>query len=266
YTETGILPIRYRRIVLALRYAKYLVGITDQRDLARAVVKESLSLARLGHSCWLSDLRWVLGSLPVPVFVDFSAFDTTEGIDGIIDDVVAACNTALQTEIGELVKTHLLKTRLEYNDDGILETLRFRHYLRIVNTRHRLAYTRLLLSDHNLAVEELRHGNRIWRHVEHELRLCRFCSAGVEDEAHALLVCSARPVLTQLRARFLRDLFAARPALRSAARRLSAYDFLLTFLHDRDIISRVAKFVYDVLMLYEQTEMWIPPSHFRGLG
>jgi hypothetical protein len=124
YTETGILPIRYRRIVLALRYAKYLVGITDQRDLARAALKESLSLARLGHSCWLSDLRWVLGSLPVPVFVDFSAFDTTEGIDGIIDDVVAACNTALQTEIGELVKTHLLKTRLEYNDDGILETLR----------------------------------------------------------------------------------------------------------------------------------------------
>ncbi|KAK6966500.1 hypothetical protein R3P38DRAFT_3154341 [Favolaschia claudopus] len=77
-----------------------------------------------------------------------------------------------------------------------------------------VAYTRFLVSDHKLAIEELRHANRSWRYVERELRLCRLCHAAVEDECHALLICPGHPSLSRLRADFLRDVFMSQPDLR----------------------------------------------------
>ncbi|KAJ7231574.1 hypothetical protein B0H12DRAFT_207505 [Mycena haematopus] len=84
--------------------------------------------------------------------------------------------------------------------------------------------------DHDLAVEQLRHGNRLWRYVERELWLCRFYFAGVEDECHALLVCIGHPHLSLLRTDFLRDVFTTQPDLRPLASSATAYDFLLTLI------------------------------------
>ncbi|KAJ7141096.1 hypothetical protein C8R44DRAFT_240746 [Mycena epipterygia] len=154
FTETGIIPIRYRRALLALRFAKGFAGIPLQKeDLARAAFRESLRLAGLGYVGWASDLR--LASLPGPVSLDSLALLTADGIDGVIKDVETACDGALQGEIDSLVKTQFLKNRLDTDDNGNLKTitLGFRHYLGLVNGPHRIAYTRFLLSDHRLAVE-----------------------------------------------------------------------------------------------------------------
>ncbi|KAJ7897473.1 hypothetical protein B0H13DRAFT_1623474, partial [Mycena leptocephala] len=235
FTETGIMPIRYRRAILALGYAK---GFTrtpeDAIDLPRAAFREFLRLAERGHSCWGGDLHWVLASLPIP------------------------------SEITTLLKTQFLKNRLEVDDSGKLTTitLRFRHYLRLVSAPHRIAYTRFLLSDHRLAVEGLRHGNRVWRYAERELRLCRICRAAAEDECHAFLQCTGHPALTGFRASFLRDLFSLRPEFRAQVQTASAYDFLISIVHCRDVTKCLARFVYDVFTVFEQKEMLIPPSHF----
>ncbi|KAJ6595585.1 hypothetical protein DFH09DRAFT_1357526 [Mycena vulgaris] len=179
--------------------------------------------------------------------MDSPALLTVEGIEGLVDDVKAACDGALESEIAGLIKTQFLKNRLEVDDNGNLATitLRFRHYLSLVNAQHRIAYTRFMLSDHRLAVEGLRHGNRVWRHVERELRLCRFCRAAVEDECHAFLVC-IHPPLTGLRATFLRDVYTLRPEWRTKVATTTAYDFLMSMVHCQDVTKRLARFVYDV--------------------
>ncbi|KAJ7147957.1 hypothetical protein C8R46DRAFT_844016, partial [Mycena filopes] len=194
FTETGIMPIRYRRALLALRYARGFAEISDDvEDIPRAAFRESLRIAGLGHCSWAADLHWVLASLPVPVVLDSSHLLTVEGIDGLMEKV--------EREVAALIKTRFLKNRLEPDNDSNLKAITrcFRQYLRLVNSAHRIAFTRFLLSDHRLAVEGLRHGNRVWRYVERELRLCRFCHVAVEDEPHALLVCTGHPALTGLR-------------------------------------------------------------------
>jgi hypothetical protein len=151
FTETGIMPIWYCRMLLSLGYAKGFAEIPpEEQDLPRVAFRESVRIARLGHSGWVSDLCWVLASLPVPVTLDAAALLTADGIDGIMKKVVEVCNGALQSDIDSLVKTQFLKNRLEPDDNGILTTVarRFRDYLRLVNAPHRIAYTRFLLSDH----------------------------------------------------------------------------------------------------------------------
>ncbi|KAJ6500849.1 hypothetical protein C8R45DRAFT_819932, partial [Mycena sanguinolenta] len=138
----------------------------------------------------------------------------------------------------------------------------FRDYLQLVNPAHRIAYTRFLLSDHRLGVEALRHGNRVWRFVEREWRLCRFCRMAVEDECHALLVCTAHPALTGLRSTFLRDMYAVVPVWRTQVRTVSAYDFLMQMVRCQEATRRLARFVYDVFAVFEQKDLWIPPTHY----
>jgi hypothetical protein len=68
-----------------------------------------------------------------------------------------------------------------------------------------------MLSDHNLSVERLRYPGRYGAAAPRELRLCRFCRTAVEDEAHAILVCTysvctAHVGLQPLRETFLHDI------------------------------------------------------------
>ncbi|KAJ7461967.1 hypothetical protein FB451DRAFT_1180972 [Mycena latifolia] len=131
FTETGIMPIRYRRALLALRNAKGFAAIpVEEEDLARAAFRESLRLAGLGFSYWASDLCWILASLPVPVAMDSPTLLSVEGVDGIIQDLKKACDEAVESETASLVKTQFLKNCLEVYDKGNLTTitLNFRHY------------------------------------------------------------------------------------------------------------------------------------------
>ncbi|KAJ7267965.1 hypothetical protein C8J57DRAFT_1067514, partial [Mycena rebaudengoi] len=127
-----------------------------------------------------------------------------------------------------------------------------------------------ILSDHCLAVEVLRHGYRWYefphgyrRHdIPRNWRLCRFCQMDIEDEVHATLVCTSNPRLTPLRADFLRAIFDLHPPLRALALSLSAEEFLRHIVLERRIVSRVARFVYDVLQIFDAKEVWVPPREF----
>lgn len=66
FSETGIWPIRYRRVTLALKYLKYLIQLPHKR-LAWCAMMDSLDLAKNGQISWINDMRLVLAELPIPV-------------------------------------------------------------------------------------------------------------------------------------------------------------------------------------------------------
>jgi hypothetical protein len=63
FTETGILPLRYRRVTLAIACLLYLLQLPPAH-YAYAALQESISLLRKGYSCWIADINWVLHHLP----------------------------------------------------------------------------------------------------------------------------------------------------------------------------------------------------------
>ncbi|KII93966.1 hypothetical protein PLICRDRAFT_70555, partial [Plicaturopsis crispa FD-325 SS-3] len=205
FTETGVLPIKFRRVTLALRYARYLIGLPERR-FARAALLDSLALARRGRACWVGDLRHVLCSLPTPVLLPDHLM-TEDGLLATIDAVKLSCDTWLQKCLLDSPKTYLLHHRLETDGIGRLQVtaMAFRHYLFLPIARHRKALTRLLQGDTPFAVERGRWDERYRKRIPREWRLCRFCHVGVEDECHALLICDGNGDLACLRKRFLED-------------------------------------------------------------
>lgn len=102
------------------------------------------------------------------------------------------------SEIETSAKLPLLRGRLHENyfqqaqpRDAPIQT--FRAYLKLDGREHRTAMTRLLVSDHMLAVKRLRYEG-----VPHEDRLCRLCFVEVEDEMYALFGCNGNEELPQL--------------------------------------------------------------------
>lgn len=71
FSETGIWPIKYRRVYLALTNLCYLLKLDHQRPAWNGL-QESLILARDSQISWINDLRIVLSRLYVPVELDIS--------------------------------------------------------------------------------------------------------------------------------------------------------------------------------------------------
>ena len=63
FSETGLLPLRYRRVILAVAYLVYLLRLPDNH-YAHIALQESKSLLRDGFPCWIGDLNWVISHLP----------------------------------------------------------------------------------------------------------------------------------------------------------------------------------------------------------
>ncbi|KAJ7745460.1 hypothetical protein DFH07DRAFT_748903 [Mycena maculata] len=240
FTKTGLLPIRYRRAIIALNHAKYWAQLEDDH-FARAAYTESLRLSSTRCVSWASDLRAVLASLPIPVACTEVSLESAGGIDDIISAVESSCESLLQGKLDNAVRTGFLRQQLEKDEKGQLRTvvLRFRHYLDIVNVAHRKAFTRFLLSDHSLGVEALRHTDRDRKYpIPRAWRLCRYCQLDIEDETHAALVCTAHLELTPLRAALLRDIFAIQPSLQHCAHTQTAREFLGRVLLDHAVTWR----------------------------
>ncbi|OCH83590.1 hypothetical protein OBBRIDRAFT_715580, partial [Obba rivulosa] len=60
FTETGLQPLHYRRVLLALGYLRYICSLRRTAPCVAAVFRESIALARPGHPSWVSDLYHVL--------------------------------------------------------------------------------------------------------------------------------------------------------------------------------------------------------------
>ncbi|KAF7342021.1 RNA-directed DNA polymerase from mobile element jockey [Mycena venus] len=261
FTETGIIPLSYRRVALALGYLIYLLTL-PAHHLANAAYLDSLRLAQHGHPCWLSDLRVVLLLLPVPV--QLSALDlSVDGVNGIRKAVDAAGQKWLNDEITAMSsRLPLIQGRLERNEnrDFVSTALKLRQYLRVPVPAHRKALTRLLLSSHTLGIEILRWKERLRARVPRESRFCRFCRLAVESEGHAMLGCTY-PELVALRYSFLDDIYRLAPDLPRAWVSTEVFLRVLLQRQDFDLVQRLAKYTFDVFAIYATCLVFRPAEY-----
>jgi hypothetical protein len=209
FSETGIWPIKYRRVYLALKNLCYWIGLDHDRPAWNAL-QESLTLARAKKISWANDLRIILSRLYVPVELNISGPLQISQIEETMKLVKLSMETWIDNEIDTSSRTKdLLMGRLELDNDSgklVKKSLDFRHYLRLKTPDHRRALTRMVLSGHSLAVERRRWKERGKPMVPREWRKCRFCQESIEGPAHAMFVCD-HPELTQVREVFLKDLY-----------------------------------------------------------
>lgn len=261
FTETAVMPIQYRRLILTLRYLKHLLMLPD-RHYAKAAFLESVSLLHRGHPSWFGDIC-ILGERLCPESFPLHHRGTTlspQIVDDLIRDATNACDSALQAQIDASPKTYLLAGRREKNEKGVwtLKTLAFRHYLYVQIPEHRLSLTRLLLSDHCLASEQLRRATRYRQKIPSQLRICRFCKGDIEDPLHAMLTCTGNVDITALRSEFLRK---AREVVRFPPEAAtSPHAFFLALYQDRMIVNVLARFVHKVLNIYKAVPILLPAA------
>ncbi|KAF8211814.1 hypothetical protein K438DRAFT_1569073, partial [Mycena galopus ATCC 62051] len=243
YTETGLMPLRFRRVILALNHLRYLTTLKNTGRYVRLAEEDSVNLSDEGKASWVMDLQYVIHNLP------FGPFRIT------LPNLSTAC-----IDNPDSPKLYLLRGRLEPEKDSapIQKPLHFRHYLNVVNPKHRKALTRLLLSSHCLAIERLRWVELRRPRIDPRLRVCRFCKAEIETPEHALLECTASAELITLRndfmARMNKDIRKL-PALNS----MPVVEFLKLMISYRQTIALVSKFAYEVTQIYYATPKHIPP-------
>ncbi|KAJ7037061.1 hypothetical protein C8F04DRAFT_999416 [Mycena alexandri] len=261
FSETGVVPLAYRRPIIALGYLIYLITLPENH-FATAAYLDSILLARSGHPCWFSDLRFVLQKLPVPVQLSLGDL-TADGVADIRKALEAACEKWIGETIADMSpRLPLIQGRLECNAESALvpTAAKFRQYLRIPVPAHRKALTRLVLSVHTLSVEILRYDERYRKRTPQEFRLCRFYRRAVETEAHALITCSSL-TLVALRHVFLLDVFRIVPEM---PRRWESAEELLRVMvqsKDFDLLQRLAKYIYEVLAEYTACAMFRPAEY-----
>ncbi|KAJ6555569.1 hypothetical protein DFH09DRAFT_815923, partial [Mycena vulgaris] len=200
HTETCVIPLPYRRAILALGYLIYLITLPE-RHFGKTTYLDSVHLANAGYPGWVSDLHFVLQSLPEPIHLPMGELDADSVIE-IRKGVTAACERWL----GDLMlkfasRLPLIQGRLERDEDGKLVQmpLKMRQYLRAPVPVHRKALTRLYPSSHTLAIEILRYTERYRERTPRAFRFCRFCHKENGSESHALLGCMTEATLVALR-------------------------------------------------------------------
>ncbi|TFK80935.1 hypothetical protein K466DRAFT_441345, partial [Polyporus arcularius HHB13444] len=188
YTETGIWPLRYRRLALVLRWLLYV--LRDRPTLPLAAIREAWQLAQDGHSSWWGDLCLSLLDLPVPVLLPLEDLPTVETARAALQQLELSLARHLFEAVMSSERLPVLQARFRRLPTPI--TLSHvccrRTYLTVTHPKHREALVRLIASDHPLGVEE---GRRQSWEVPRHRRVCRFCRHrnALEDEAHALLAC-----------------------------------------------------------------------------
>ncbi len=135
-----------------------------------------------------------------------------------------------------------------------------RHYLRLWVTRNRKALTRLLFSDHLLALEQLRQADRYHPFVPRDKRLCCLCASSVESPEHAVLLCEGDPDLVSIRSAALTLLMPKLPHLNLSCPipPEQALDTLRGMICQDICLPPVAKLVYGVMELFKGFELERP--------
>ncbi|KAE9406920.1 hypothetical protein BT96DRAFT_954712 [Gymnopus androsaceus JB14] len=215
FSETGLLPIRYCRITLALGFLHYVLGL-PQAHLANAALENAFLLSNCGYANWINDLVNVLYHLPFPVACSTTDLRDPERIIKLTEDVLKSCEASVHSSLQTHVRTHFLRNRVEFNDQDhqqrSIPILTLRPYLTAITVpKHLHAFTCLIMSCHALSIERLRYAERYRPLIPRNWRLCCFCQTGIEDECHALLTCEGSSTLNYLCHRFLEDMFTRKP-------------------------------------------------------
>ncbi|PBK88664.1 hypothetical protein ARMGADRAFT_937020 [Armillaria gallica] len=238
HAETGVMPLYFRRLILALRYLRYLSALPDDH-LGLLALRESVSLRRMTLPSWFRDLQRVLTRLAPSINVDYHD----------LSDMVKGSMLHLSMKhIPGVVGLHSCK-----------RTLSRRSYLSILIPAHRKVLTHLLVSSHVLAVEVLWWTERYRPYIPCHWRLCRFCRVAVEDEPHVLLICATAPGLACLRWKFVADVCGMCPQLHLAWDRLGIDDRLACLLQLPAAEPLFAQFVHHVFEIFRSVPVYIPP-------
>ncbi|KAJ7723253.1 hypothetical protein B0H16DRAFT_1334262 [Mycena metata] len=242
FSETGIWPIKYRRVYLALKALCYRIELDPARPAWNAL-QDSLKLARSQKLCWFNDLRIEV---------------TVQLVETAMKDVRLSMEAWVDSEIESSSRVRdLLVGRLEMDNDThrlVKKSLDFRHYLRVKTGDHRRALTRMILSGHSLAIERRRWKERRKKIVPREWRLCRFCYAYVEDPAHAMFACQ-HAELVEIRQVFLEELYDTLPELSGTLDPTDVLKFFRDILPRREITPLLGKLAYDVLKIFDSSPM-----------
>ncbi|KAJ7176475.1 hypothetical protein C8R46DRAFT_834544, partial [Mycena filopes] len=202
FTELGLIPLLHRRLMLALRYVAYLVHPGTSK-YARAALEDSYNLFVSGRQGYWMDLSFAMGRLRYPVTLPALGTLTPEICMALAKAVHRSALQHLDAEVHASTRLYLLHGRLEplANESPKKIIVVLRHYLQLVaNAKHRKALTRLLVSQHPLAVERMRYKSRYHRvEVPRDLRRCRFRCNEVETVEHALFFCKKSEDLVSCR-------------------------------------------------------------------
>ncbi|EIN14587.1 hypothetical protein PUNSTDRAFT_24260, partial [Punctularia strigosozonata HHB-11173 SS5] len=190
FTETGLMPLRHRRLILALRYLVHLCSLPADH-YAYLALQQSFALAHDGSPCWVLDLRYVLSRLPGPSHGAHSLeqLRDPEYVLSLIKIVENQLDAWLTDRIDTSPKLELLRGRMYIGKKG---TVTFpvrcrRAYLDVPVHEHRISITKIMTSDHLLSVERMRWSERNRPKVPRHWRLCRLCTDEIEDPVHLLL-------------------------------------------------------------------------------
>ncbi|KAG6808385.1 hypothetical protein H0H92_004307, partial [Tricholoma furcatifolium] len=115
HTETGILPIRYRRTILALKYLEYVLELPATHYAALAL-RDSVDLAAHDKQSWAGDLVKVLSTLqcagvPTPVAARLDALLDAERVAELASLVLLRCEDGLQGVLDNSSRLYLLRSR-----------------------------------------------------------------------------------------------------------------------------------------------------------
>ncbi|KAG6884897.1 hypothetical protein C0992_005614, partial [Termitomyces sp. T32_za158] len=104
FSETGILPLKYRRVILATKYLTYLLSLPPTHYASSALC-DSLDLAWAQQLSWAADLAAVLDGLstlgylaqrvPTPVQLYWDDFSSSIAAAQLEERILAACHSGL---------------------------------------------------------------------------------------------------------------------------------------------------------------------------
>ncbi|KAJ3769613.1 hypothetical protein FB446DRAFT_648341, partial [Lentinula raphanica] len=260
FTETGIMPIRYRRIILALRYLAYVLALPPDH-YAHLSLQESSRLRDAGERSWLSDLDWAIQHLPgsslsLPPLQTMST--APESITDLIKNITGCSMTSLQQFVDNSSRLALLQGRREPHKDGTKShsVTTLRHYLiQVRNPKHRVTLTRLLCGDLTpVTFHASPASTRPLSVQDQPAKCCRACRDVLQPETpqHVLLQCHSIPGLVHLRETFLVDMSQHFPLPRSHTfDNASALYYLKTFIFDWTAVVKTAQFIHEGLSYWK---------------
>ncbi|VDB85252.1 unnamed protein product [Peniophora sp. CBMAI 1063] len=274
YTELGMVPIRYRRLKLALRFLRYVVTQPAGRYV-RLAMQEAIQMFDAGIPGWLGDLRHALLRLPHPV--ELPKNTRTLWNPATADDLIRSVDASLHAELQDAIMTYprlyLLRDRTEPQKRGrpTKPVLQLRHYLiSITDDDERIALTKLLVSDHPFALEQFRWSstrNGIERlKVAREDRLCRLCGLAVESPEHALLVCEGVQELIDARKAFAEQVRVACPDFVNSLPSLDAETVLVALISTAEVAVLLGAFTKTVFNIYDSYALEWPTLYTRRVN
>ncbi|KAL1739187.1 hypothetical protein HDZ31DRAFT_49786 [Schizophyllum fasciatum] len=220
----------------------------------KLALEEAFALARRGFASWVSDLRHVLSAfLPLHRHT-YDRLHDTASIAALQLELEAAADLQLADELAAMSRLTLLNARVS----GRVRACR--RYLSVTVPAHRKALTRVLLSDHGLAIEALRRPERYRRAVDVPSdRVCRMCRAEIEDEVHVLLRCRGSLALLALRDELQRTLQAEGVHFGTPHSDGAGHVLILTLADHRceGVRDTWARYVFRALAVMEEVPLYV---------